>query len=456
MSKESVPSKPRRLRGISAEELLKLDKTELVDRIIQLEAHNFQLRNIISKQCPNESSSVHNSKNRPFDFSKCHTRRVLLRILYFGWDYQGLATQEDSPQTIEHHLFYALTRACLIEGRETSQYHRCGRTDKGVSAFGQVISITLRSKFTPEAQNLPESIENEIPYCKLLNRLLPPDIRAVAWMPAPEDRPDFSARFDCKKRIYKYYFPRSNLDIASMRRACAKIVGSHDFRNLCKMDVGNGVVQFIRRVLDADIVPVREGDTDCATSMYCLRIVGNAFLWHQIRCIFGVLLLVGQGRESPDIMSELLDVETNPRKPQYCMALDIPLNLFHCGYEIEEESRWVYDREELRVVIAHLQGVWTVQSIKATMIHDCLQSLEDDYNRRSRKSETENGVCDESERDSIMCHSDCLLQGVKPRVYKPLLKRDTCSSLEERINYYTKKRKPANEALTDETEELDT
>lgn len=29
--------------------------------------------------------------------------------------------------------------------RETSCYHRCGRTDKGVSAFGQVISIDLRS-----------------------------------------------------------------------------------------------------------------------------------------------------------------------------------------------------------------------------------------------------------------------------------------------------------------------
>ena len=27
---------------------------------------------------------------------------------------------------------------CLIVFRETSNYHRCGRTDKGVSAFGQV------------------------------------------------------------------------------------------------------------------------------------------------------------------------------------------------------------------------------------------------------------------------------------------------------------------------------
>ena len=35
-----------------------------------------------------------------------------------------------------------------------------------------------------------------------------------------------------------------------MREGGALLVGSHDFRNFCKMDVGNGVVEFIRR-LDA-------------------------------------------------------------------------------------------------------------------------------------------------------------------------------------------------------------
>lgn len=55
-----------------------------------------------------------------------------------GWDYQGFAAQEDTTETIEHHLFKALVKCCLIENRQTSNYHRCGRTDKGVSSFGQV------------------------------------------------------------------------------------------------------------------------------------------------------------------------------------------------------------------------------------------------------------------------------------------------------------------------------
>lgn len=44
----------------------------------------------------------------------------------------------------------------------------------------------------------------------MLNRILPKDIRIVAWSPVKED---FSARFDCGSRTYKYWFPRGDLDV---------------------------------------------------------------------------------------------------------------------------------------------------------------------------------------------------------------------------------------------------
>ncbi|KAG6443866.1 hypothetical protein O3G_MSEX003051 [Manduca sexta] len=359
--------------------------------------------------------------------------------MYFGWDYQGFVVQEDSIQTIEHHLFHALTKACLIESRESCQYHRCGRTDKGVSAFGQVISLSLRSKHPVEKQDLPESITTEMQYSKILNRLLPKDIRVVAWMPIPKELPEYSARFDCIKRTYKFYFPRSSLDLDAMRRACAHLIGSHDFRHLCKMDVGNGVLTFTRHVLSADIVAVVERDTDLATSMYSLVIEGNAFLWHQIRCIMGVLLLVGQGKESPDIIRELLDVEKLSRKPQYHMASDVPLNLFHCSYDLEDTNKWIYDKDDFKTVISHLQGEWTMFNVKSTMLNDALQQLEAKY--AEVMSETQNADSGESERNKVMAHTDCLTQGVRSKVYTPLLKRETCSSLQERIEHYKKKRK---------------
>jgi len=66
--------------------------------------------------------------------------------------------------------------------------------------------------------------------------------------------------------------------------------------------------------------------------MYYLEIQANAFLWHQIRCIMAVLLLVGQRKEQPSVISKLLDVETNPCKPQYTPAIGLPLNLFRCDF----------------------------------------------------------------------------------------------------------------------------
>lgn len=43
-----------------------------------------------------------------------------------------------------------------------------------------------------------------------------------------------------------------------------------------------------------------------------LTLVGQAFLWHQVRCIMGVLLLIGQGKEETGIMEQLLDIESHP------------------------------------------------------------------------------------------------------------------------------------------------
>lgn len=47
--------------------------------------------------------------------------------------------------------------------------------------------------------------------------------------------------------------------------------------------------------------------------MYVAIIKGNAFIWHQIRYIMGILFLIGSNKEEPLLIKELLDVEKNPR-----------------------------------------------------------------------------------------------------------------------------------------------
>ena len=41
----------------------------------------------------------------------------------------------------KNEIFAALEKTCLIEDRDKCDYSRCGRTDKGVSAFGQVMIL---------------------------------------------------------------------------------------------------------------------------------------------------------------------------------------------------------------------------------------------------------------------------------------------------------------------------
>lgn len=93
--------------------------------------------------------------------------------------------------------------------------------------------------------------------------------------------------------------------------AAQYLIGEHDFRNFCKMDVGNGVIKFHRRIIDIQIEAIDNSAN--SYSMIRLELKGQAFLWHQVRCIVAILFLVGQGKEEVKIIQELLDVESNPR-----------------------------------------------------------------------------------------------------------------------------------------------
>jgi tRNA pseudouridine38/39 synthase len=302
---------------------------KLLKRVQELEQEVQRLKkeqdNSIKSLNIRENSSGSRKAKRVFDFSAHGRRHVALRIAYLGWGYQGFASQENTNNPIEEKLFEALTKTRLVENRQTSNYHCCGRTDKGVSAFGQVISLDPRSQFPRgrDSQNLNLKDETngaaeEIRYTHILNRVLPPDIRVLAWAPA---EPSFSARFSCLERTYRYFFPRADLDIVTMNYAAQKYVGTHDFRNLCKMDVANGVINFQRTILSAQVQlmgqSLSEERWQEPFQLCQFEVTGQAFLYHQVRCMMAILFLIGQGMEKPEIIDELLNIEKNPQKPQY-------------------------------------------------------------------------------------------------------------------------------------------
>jgi tRNA pseudouridine38/39 synthase len=391
-------------------------------------------------------------------------------LSYLGKRYNGFEYHSGHATplpTIEEELWKALNKARLIfpagaDGKgvnpiapgeinwEGCEYSKCGRTDKGVSAFGQVIGIRVRSNRplkkktqvdiaeggegeisnaspeisarhfntlpreggfetvspplspsraklrTPEPSEIEplnlesedepnfDSVSDELPYCSLLNRLLPPDIRILAWCPAPPS--DFSARFSCRERQYRYFFTQPAfapvphhlelsepgtkvkdgwLDIQAMREAAKLFEGEHDFRNFCKVDGGKQISNFERRIFKADIEEVEDQTSSLAfvnseglippgiqsqtcPKIYTFTLHGSAFLWHQVRCMVSILFLVAQGLEKPSIVSELLDVQRNPGRPTYEMATDTPLVLWDCVFPHEDDPtrkdamQWVY------------------------------------------------------------------------------------------------------------------
>ncbi|KAK3397291.1 pseudouridine synthase [Sordaria brevicollis] len=362
---------------------------------------------VASTEADLKAADKKKKKAAKFDPGKYSTRLIALKFAYLGKNYNGFEYQSSAKMpSIEEELWKALVKSCLIFPERPDEvdfgpweYSKCGRTDRGVSAFGQVIGIRVRSnkplpKEVPRGQTGGEDvvmaeataqqqaaegsadvdhqkpewdhIADEIPYCRVLNRLLPPDIRIMAW--APVLPPNFSARFSCRERQYRYFFtqpafapmpssleaPGSSkagkqgwLDIDKMREAAKMFEGVHDFRNFCKIDPGKQITNFSRRIFESDIVEVKDAESDLPylglpefqptagadgshPKVYYFHVRGSAFLWHQIRHMVAVLFLVGQGLEPPSITQQLLDVEKNPRKPNYVMADEVPLVLWDC------------------------------------------------------------------------------------------------------------------------------
>jgi len=333
-----------------------------------------------------------------FDPSRYSTRLIALKFAYLGQRYNGFehhANNITPLPTIEEELWKALMRTKLIfptgEGNvnwEGCEYSKCGRTDKGVSAFGQVIALRLRSnrpKVKEEASLVKgeggtaekdeeeeekkknvypfDDIADELPYARLLNRVLPPDIRVYAWCAPPNA--NFSARFSCRERRYRYFFTQpafsplpglrkrrdgsvgvdGYLNIDAMRDAATRFIGLHDFRNFCKIDAAKQISNYERRIFWAGIEEMGAGQSSLVRTalgaadtglglqqprVYTLTVFGSAFLWHQIRHMVAILFLVGQGLEEPSIVDTLTDMDKTPGRPFYEMADDGPLVLWDC------------------------------------------------------------------------------------------------------------------------------
>lgn len=171
-----------------------------------------------------------------------------------------------------------------------------------------------------------------------------------------------------------------------------------------------------------------------------LIVEGSSFLWHQIRCIVAVLLLVGQKKEEPSIIDDLLNIEKHPCKPQYSMCSENPLVLFDCQYD---DVEWIYDHSELEKVIKKFQDVWLNHQTQATIVKEMINHLELRLTRSTsgeNKTETNEDGAYNNRRKLEQPYSS--LQGKSHSAnYVKFENRLTAKSLESRVDHYVKKRR---------------
>jgi len=209
--------------------------------------------------------------------------RYRLTIEYDGSGYNGFQAQTDQP-TVQGSVETAITAFC----GETVRLAAAGRTDTGVHAIGQVISIDL---------------EKDWPARTVMNALNAHLVgEPIAVLDCVGVNGDWHARFSAKGRRYLYrilnrpgpaaldrgrvWHMRKPLDAEVMHLSAQSLVGLHDFTTF--RDV-NCQSRSPEKTLDVARVE-RVGEE------VHLVFEARSFLHRQVRSMTGTLAEVGLGR----------------------------------------------------------------------------------------------------------------------------------------------------------------
>ncbi len=219
-------------------------------------------------------------------------------ILRLDVEYDGAAFYGWAPQPGLRTVEGVLTDALRVFWPACGRPAVAGRTDTGVHASAQVVSLDVSGG--PEIARVAAA----------LNAQLPADVAVLACTQAPDG---FHARFSARSRLYEYRVLRSRAP-SPLRAArtwhwprevrhelleeCgAALLGEHDFTAFTPAETQHQV--FRRDVLDA--VWELRGDE------LVFRIEADSFLRHMVRTLVGTMLQTAAGDRPPEAFARLLE-----------------------------------------------------------------------------------------------------------------------------------------------------
>lgn len=235
-------------------------------------------------------------------------RNHRMELQYDGTGLHGWARQDHRP-TVE---------GCLLTALQTVLGYApvlsvAGRTDAGVHARRQVVSLVL-----PSDTDLARLVRS-------LNALTP---RGIAITRLIRARAAFDARKDATSRVYRYFLTNASvpspfwepycwhiygkLDAVALHEAAAAVVGRHDFTAFTPTQTEH--IFFRRQVLRCEFKRPRKGiarglplpSTGSPDGLFCLEIEAEAFLRRMVRALMGTMVEVAQGVRTLDEFRSLL------------------------------------------------------------------------------------------------------------------------------------------------------
>ncbi|XP_068127697.1 pseudouridylate synthase 1 homolog [Hyperolius riggenbachi] len=283
----------------------------------------------LQDNCETVEENGHNAKRFKPDLEqtkKFPKRKVVLLIAYSGKGYHGMQRNAGSSQyrTIEDELVQALViSGCIPENHADSMkkmsFQRCARTDKGVSAAGQVVSLKIWL--------IDDTVEK-------INSHLPSHIR-VLGLKRVTGR--FNSKNSCDARTYSYTLPTfafahkdhekqdesfrlSQETLDRVNELLALYKGTHNFHNFTSQK-GPSDPSAKRYVMEMYCEPsFEQGGLELAV----IKVKGQSFMMHQIRKMIGLVIAVVKGYAPPTIMQrswgeEKVDI---PKAPGLGLVLE--------------------------------------------------------------------------------------------------------------------------------------
>ena len=233
------------------------------------------------------------------------TKRIALKLAYDGANFYGFQRQPGKV-TVEGELVTALSKIGAIKSARECGYRSSSRTDRGVSAMGNIISV--RTSFPASS------------ICSALNS----ELEDVWVYSAVEVSEAFNPRA-AKQRWYRYYLAKGDQDRELMDEIASRFVGVHDFSGYARKDKRN---------------PMRKIDSiDISDSgmFYSIDFRAESFLWNMVRRIVWMMNEGSSGRMPLDSIgpgSSKKPARVGLSPPEYLVLMDID-----CGVAFPIDGR---------------------------------------------------------------------------------------------------------------------